>query len=128
MKYTMYLLPLLSAYWAYIMPAAVGIYWVVSSLVGAAQSVVMNKFFSNEQITAKQEVSHFLLLESNESSVKPLPVALQNMVADKIKAQAAANTENANKKAAKAQDKKKKSSSSSKKNSNSSSDYMGKKL
>ena len=126
MKYTMYLLPLLSAYWAYIMPAAVGIYWVVSSLVGAAQSVIMNKFFSNEQLTAKQEVSHFLLLENQENSVKPLPVALQNMVADKIKAQAAVNQENANKKAAKAQEKKKKSSS--KKNANNSSDYMGKKL
>ena len=48
------------------------------------------------------------------------------MVADKIKAQAVINQENANKKAAKAQEKKKKSSS--KKNANNSSDYMGKKL
>ena len=127
MKYTMYLLPLLSAYWAYIMPAAVGIYWVVSSIVGAGQSVIINKFFSNEQLIAKQEVSHFLLLENNEKSVKPLPIALQNMVADKIKSQAAINQENASKKAAKTQDKKKKSSANNAKKSNSS-DYMGKKL
>ena len=126
MKYTMYLLPLLSAYWAYIMPAAVGIYWVASSVVGAGQSIVINKFFSNEQITAKQEAQHFLLLENNEKSVKPLPVALQNMVAEKIKAQANVNAENAAKKANKQTEKKKKASN--KKEKNNSSDYMGKKL
>ena len=126
MKYTMYLLPLLSAYWAYIMPSAVGIYWVASSVVGAGQSIIINKFFSNEQITAKQEAQHFLLLENNEKSVKPLPVALQNMVAEKIKAQANVNAENAAKKASKQTEKKKKASN--KKEKNNSSDYMGKKL
>ena len=124
MKYTMYVLPLLSAYWAYIMPAAVGIYWVASSVVGAGQSVIIYKFFSNEQLTAKQEVQHYLRLEENEKNVKPLPVALQNMVADKIKSQANVIAEASQKKAAKKTEKKK----SSGKKSSSSSDYMGKKL
>lgn len=45
MKVMMYGMPLLSAYWAYIMPAAVGFYWIISALVGFAQTLVTHKYF-----------------------------------------------------------------------------------
>ena len=46
MKVMMYGMPLLSAYWAYIMPAAVGFYWIISALVGFAQTLITHKYFS----------------------------------------------------------------------------------
>ena len=50
MKVMMYGMPLLSAYWAYIMPAAVGFYWIISALVGFAQTLITHKYFSPEQV------------------------------------------------------------------------------
>ena len=45
MKVMMYGMPLLSAYWAYIMPAAVGFYWIISALVGFAQTLITHNVF-----------------------------------------------------------------------------------
>ena len=57
MKVMMYGMPLLSAYWAYIMPAAVGFYWIISALVGFAQTLITHKYFSPEQVSAKSEAA-----------------------------------------------------------------------
>ena len=60
MKVMMYGMPLLSAYWAYIMPAAVGFYWIISALVGFAQTLITHKYFSPEQVSAKSEASRYV--------------------------------------------------------------------
>lgn len=87
MKYFMYALPLMSAYWAFIMPAAVGFYWVISSVVGGLQSVITNKYFSANHMATLNEAQRFVTMEKNEAAIKPLPANLQKQIADKIEAQ-----------------------------------------
>ena len=70
MKVMLYVMPLISAYFAYAVPSAVGLYWIVSSVFSLVQSVITGKMFSAEQITAKSEARHAALLFENESKVK----------------------------------------------------------
>lgn len=76
--------PLISLYWAYTMPAAVGFYWVISSLTSWAQSVITNKFFSTQQLLAKQEAQRAVTLEQNEAKIRPLSAEAQKQIADKL--------------------------------------------
>lgn len=80
----MFVLPLISVYWAYTMPAAVGFYWVISSLASFAQSVITNKYFSVDQMTAMTEARRALTLEMAEASVRPLPADVQKQIADRL--------------------------------------------
>ena len=86
-------MPLLSAYWAYIMPAAVGFYWIISALVGFAQTLITHKYFSPEQVSAKSEASRYVTLLQANQKVKPLPANLQKQIADKIEAKNQAQAE-----------------------------------
>lgn len=88
MKVMMYVFPLISVYWAYTMPAAVGFYWVISSVVSFAQSVVTNKYYSVHQLSAMTEARHSVTLELAEANVRPLSAAAQKEIADKINAAA----------------------------------------
>lgn len=78
--------PLISLYWAYTMPAAVGFYWVISSLTSWVQSVVTNKYFSAQQLMAKQEAQRAVTLELAEEKIRPLSASAQKEIADKINA------------------------------------------
>lgn len=119
MKYVMYLMPLLSAYWAFIMPAAVGFYWVISSVVGGAQSIITTKYFSVNHMAAMNEAQRFVTMEKNEAAIKPLPIPLQKQIAEKIEAQS--NPVQQNQKQQKAQGNKKKNTKAGGRNAN---DYM----
>ena len=46
MKGMMYMMPLMSVYFAFIMPAALGIYWIAQSVFSLIQEVLMTKFFN----------------------------------------------------------------------------------
>ncbi len=126
MKVMLYGMPLLSAYWAYIMPGAVGFYWIISALTGLGQSVIQHKFFSPEQVSAKDEAVRYATLKEDDAKIKPLPVSTQKKIAEKIEAknqaqlsrqQAQQSKKNAGKKSGNAQQKSKGSSS----------DYVGSK-
>ncbi len=104
----MYVLPLISVYWAYIMPAAVGMYNIVSILTSFLQTVVMNKYFSAEQLAVRKEASRALALELAEGNVRPLTAAQQKKIADKL---AAVPQQKQVKETAKQKTKKKKSGS-----------------
>lgn len=95
MKYMLYGMPLLSAYWAFIFPAAVGLYWVVSSFTGGLQSVVTHTYFSPQHVASQKEASRFVLMENLEAEYKPLPINKQNEIASKIKAKEQVNTQKA---------------------------------
>lgn len=77
-------LPLISLYWAYTMPAAVGFYWVISSLTSWAQSIITNKYFSAAQMTAMTEAQRAVALELSEADVRPLPASAQKEIADRL--------------------------------------------
>lgn len=70
MKVMIYVMPLMSAWFAYIVPSAVGFYWICSSLFSLVQSLIMNKFFSPALLTAKSEAQHVAYLEQNEALVQ----------------------------------------------------------
>lgn len=72
MKYSLYLLPLISVYFSYIVPAAVGFYWVMSTLLSLVQSIILNKFYSAGLITARSEAARVVLREQQEKSVNKI--------------------------------------------------------
>ena len=69
MKYMMYLLPLLTVYISYIVPGAVGFYWVWSTVFGFIQTMIINKYYSAANLTAKAEAQHIALMELKEAQV-----------------------------------------------------------
>lgn len=64
------LMPLMSAWFAYSVPAAVGLYWIYSSLIGLVSTVVLHKFYNPEAMTASEEARRIALLEDEEASVR----------------------------------------------------------
>lgn len=123
MKYTMYLLPLISVYFSYVMPAAIGFYWVLSSLTGFLQSVITNVFYGPAALSAKTEAQRAALRVQEEAAVKPLPYLEQKALEEKFlfARQPAAQNEKGQKKASSGKQKKK---STGKGNSG---DYLGSK-
>ena len=71
MKVTMYIFPLISVYWAWIMPTAVGLYWVISSLTSFLQSFITNRYFSVNHMTAMAEARRTAALELAEMGILP---------------------------------------------------------
>lgn len=70
MKFMFIGLPVLTAWIAYTVPAAVGFYWICSNLFGFVQIIIMNKFYSADKLIAKTEAQHIARLELEEKSVK----------------------------------------------------------
>ena len=68
-KYLIYFLPLITVYISYIVPAAVGFYWIWSTIFGFVQTLLINKFFSVGHLNAKTEAQHIALLELKEAKV-----------------------------------------------------------
>ena len=56
-KMMMYMMPLFSVYIAFIMPAALGVYWIAQSVFSIVQEVIMNKFF-NQKIEAEENAKY----------------------------------------------------------------------
>ena len=69
MKYMLLALPLVSVYISYIVPGAVGFYWIWSTIIGFAQTVVISRLYSPAAITAKNEAAHVALMEQKEALV-----------------------------------------------------------
>ncbi len=69
MKYMMLLLPLLTVYISYIVPGAVGFYWICSTVIGFLQTLVIHHFYSPQNLTAKAEAQHVALMELKEAKV-----------------------------------------------------------
>lgn len=72
MKYMPYAVMLIPVYWSYIIPAAVGIYWIVNSLFAAFQSVILNKFYNTYTINAQEEAARVARLLEEESKVEKI--------------------------------------------------------
>ena len=68
-KYMLLLLPLLTVYISYIVPGAVGFYWVWSTIFGFVQTLLINKFYSAAHMNALAEAQHVALLEQKEAKV-----------------------------------------------------------
>lgn len=63
-------MPLFSAWIAYTVPAAIGLYWIYSNIIGMVTTVVLHKFYNAETLTAKDEAKRVALLEEEEATVR----------------------------------------------------------
>ena len=90
MKYMLYIMPLFTAWIACTMPAAVGFYWIISTLTGFLQTVILNIWYSPADLNAKAEAQRIALRELEEEKMKPLPVTQQKQIASKVQQQATA--------------------------------------
>lgn len=115
MKYMLYIMPLFTAWIACTVPAAVGFYWIISTLTSTVQSVAMNIWYSPADLNAKAEAQRIALREQEEANRKPIQVSLPTPAAQKAKAPQASPAKNSGKPA---KQKNKKSDSS---------DYLGSK-
>ncbi len=70
MKYMFIALPVFTAWIAYTVPAAVGFYWICSTLFGFIQTIIMNKFYSPDLMNAKAEAQHIARLQLEEAQVQ----------------------------------------------------------
>ena len=68
-KYMLLLLPLLTVYISYIVPGAVGFYWIWSTIFGFVQTLLINKFYSAAHMNALSQAQHVALLEQKEAKV-----------------------------------------------------------
>lgn len=71
MKYMFLALPLLTVWISYTVPAAVGFYWICSTVFGFIQTLIMNKFYSPDLVNAYAEAQHIARLELEEKEIKP---------------------------------------------------------
>ena len=62
MKSVMYMMPLMSVYIAFIMPAALGVYWIAQSVFSLIQEVILNKTF-----TAKMEAEEEAAFQTRQA-------------------------------------------------------------
>ncbi len=66
----MFMMPLTSLFFTFMFPSGIGVYWIVSNLFAAVQSVVMRKIFSPQKNIAKHMVNETIERRSREASVK----------------------------------------------------------
>ncbi|MCY1714691.1 YidC/Oxa1 family membrane protein insertase [Caproiciproducens galactitolivorans] len=86
MKYMFYFMPLFSAWLACTLPAAVGFYWIISTLTGFLQTIILNIWYSPADLNAKAEAQRIALLEQEEAKIKRIPVVFQPAETGKGKA------------------------------------------
>lgn len=65
-----YILPLFFTWVLYTTPGAVGIYWIINSIIAMIQSVIFGKYCNEYTINAKSEAKRLALLEINESKIQ----------------------------------------------------------
>ena len=118
MKWMMFILPLFSAWIAYTVPAAVGFYWIINTVLQFLQTWVLNIFYNADTMIAKEEAARIALREIEEKKVKmiALPEGPRNM-----------GGLPASQKKAEPQKSAKKSSGRKKGSNKSTSDYLGSK-
>ena len=118
MKWMMFILPLFSAWIAYTVPAAVGFYWIINTVLQFLQTWVLNIFYNADTMIAKEEAARIALREIEEKKLKmiALPEGPRNM-----------GGLPASQKKAEPQKSAKKSSGRKKGSNKSTSDYLGSK-
>ncbi|WP_411676387.1 YidC/Oxa1 family membrane protein insertase [Caproicibacter sp.] len=78
MKGMFYIMPLFTAWIACSMPAAVGFYWIISTITGFLQTVILNIWYSPADLSARAEARRVALRELEEANMKPVAIAAGN--------------------------------------------------
>ena len=72
MKVMMYGFPFFTAWLAWTMPAAVGFYWTLQTLLSFVQTLVTHRFYSPQKLTAQAEAARVARRREEEGRVKEL--------------------------------------------------------
>lgn len=80
MKFTMLVLPLITAYLALTLPGAVGFYWVVSNGLSFVQIIITNKIYTKDHITANQEARRIARRVQEEQKIAEIPEHQRRLV------------------------------------------------
>lgn len=80
MKYMFYGMAFVSAWFACTVPAAVGFYWIISSITGFIQTIVLNIWYSPSDLNAETEARRIALREQEEAAMKPLPLNARRLL------------------------------------------------
>ncbi len=115
-------MPLFSAWIAYSVPAAVGFYWIASTVFGFVQSLIMNKFYNANIMEAQAEAQRIVLRRQEESNIMYIDVPNYKYIEDTK--QLSQNEAKSTKGSSKSNNKSKKNKNN---NINSNSNYQGKK-
>lgn len=87
MRIMIFVMPLFSAWIAYTVPAAVGFYWIASTVFGFVQSLILNKFYNMNIMEAKAEAQRIVLREEEEARVEFVNAAVSTVKAPEKKNQ-----------------------------------------
>ena len=67
MKFMPYGVSVITAWFAYTVPGAMGIYWILNSFLGIIQNLILNKFYNVYEVNAKEEAARYARLKIQES-------------------------------------------------------------
>ncbi len=62
--------PMMSLWFAFILPAGVGVYWIMSNIISFVQQVALSSLYSPKKVIAQQMVDETVLRRSRENNVK----------------------------------------------------------
>jgi YidC/Oxa1 family membrane protein insertase len=57
-KSMLFIMPIFSAYFAFLVPAGVGIYWVISNVLMALQTFLLNRYMNPVELAAKEKAAY----------------------------------------------------------------------
>ena len=86
MKVMMYGFPFFTAWLAWTMPAAVGFYWTIQTILGFVQTLVTHRFYSPQKLSAQAEAARIARRRGEEAAVKELPPHQQAEVRKQLEA------------------------------------------
>lgn len=85
MKGMFYVMAFVSAWFACTVPAAVGFYWIISSVTGFLQTIILNVWYSPADLNAEAEARRIALREQEEAAMQPLPMSARKLPAEQKK-------------------------------------------
>ena len=104
-KGMMYMMPLFSVYIAFMMPAALGVYWIAQSVFSLIQEIIMNKFFTKK--IEEEEAARYEAIQADrkrrmeegrvQQEQRKLEVAQKQSLREKQQAAQSAKAEKAKK-------------------------------
>ncbi len=62
--------PMMSLWFTFILPAGVGVYWIISNIVSFIQQIALTALYSPKKVIAQQMVDETVLRRSRENNVK----------------------------------------------------------
>lgn len=99
MKVLNILMPLMSLYFGFILPGAIGIYWIFNNVFSCVQEIVLTKILRGKQ--EKKQAEETARIEAEREAKRAAHKAAQQQQAEKAREQNAAKSQNGKKKGGK---------------------------